>query len=135
VDGLYQRLTTIHQQPSEEINMTTIFAKIITGEIPADIVYQDELVTAFRDVNPQAPTHILIVPNKEIRTVNDLSAEDEQIAGRLLLVAKKLAAQEGIAENGYRLMINCNVHGGQEVFHLHMHLLGGRPLGPMLRHR
>ncbi len=113
--------------------MTTIFAKIIAGEIPADIVYRDELVTAFRDVNPQAPTHILIVPNKEIPTVNDLSAEDEQIAGRLLLVAQKLAAQEGIAEDGYRLMINCNAHGGQEVFHLHMHLLGGRPLGPMLR--
>ncbi|MCP4419936.1 MAG: HIT domain-containing protein [Chloroflexi bacterium] len=113
--------------------MTTIFAKIIAGEIPADIVYQDELVTAFRDVYPQAPTHILIVPNKEIGTVNDLTAEDEQIAGRLLLVAKKLAADEGIAEDGYRLMINCNAHGGQEVFHLHMHLLGGRPLGPMLR--
>ncbi len=113
--------------------MTTIFAKIIAGEIPADIVYQDELVTAFRDVNPQAPTHILIVPNKEIGTVNDLSAEDEQVAGRLLLVAKKLAAQEGIAEDGYRLMINCNAHGGQEVFHLHMHLLGGRPLGRMLQ--
>lgn len=113
--------------------MTTIFAKIIAGEIPADIVYQDELVTAFRDVNPQAPTHILIVPNKEIGTVNDLSAEDEQVAGRLLLVAKKLATQEGIAEDGYRLMINCNAHGGQEVFHLHMHLLGGRPLGRMLQ--
>lgn len=113
--------------------MTTIFAKIIAGEIPADIVYRDELVTAFRDVNPQAPTHILIVPNKEIPTVNDLSVEDEQVAGRLLLVAQKLAAQEGIAEDGYRLMINCNKHGGQEVFHLHVHLLGGRPLGPMLR--
>ncbi|VAW33907.1 YcfF/hinT protein: a purine nucleoside phosphoramidase [hydrothermal vent metagenome] len=113
--------------------MTTIFAKIIAGEIPADIVYQDELVTAFRDVNPQAPTHILIVPNKEIGTVNDLSAEDEQVAGRMLLVAKKLATQEGIAEDGYRLMINCNAHGGQEVFHLHMHLLGGRPLGRMLQ--
>jgi histidine triad (HIT) family protein len=115
--------------------MTTIFSKIIAGEIPADIVYQDDLVTAFRDINPQAPTHILIVPNKEIRTVNDLTEEDEQVAGRLLLVAKKLAAQEGIAEDGYRLMINCNQHGGQEVFHLHLHLLGGRPLGPMLVRR
>lgn len=113
--------------------MTTLFSKIIAGEIPADIVYQDELVTAFRDIQPQAPTHILIVPNKEIPTVNDLTAVDEQIAGRLLLVAQKLAAQEGIAEGGYRLMINCNAHGGQEVFHLHLHLLGGRPLGPMLR--
>ena len=115
--------------------MTTIFSKIISGEIPADIVYQDDLVTAFRDINPQAPTHILIVPNKEIPTVNDLTEADEQVAGRLLLVAKKLAAQEGIAEDGYRLMINCNQHGGQEVFHLHLHLLGGRPLGPMLVRR
>ncbi len=115
--------------------MTTIFSKIISGEIPADIVYQDELVTAFRDINPQAPTHILIVPNKEIPTVNDLTEEDEQVAGRLLLVAQKLAAQAGIAEDGYRLMINCNQHGGQEVFHLHLHLLGGRPLGPMLVRR
>ncbi|MCB8927123.1 MAG: HIT domain-containing protein [Ardenticatenaceae bacterium] len=115
--------------------MSTIFSKIISGEIPADVVYQDELVTAFRDINPQAPTHILIVPNKEIATVNDLEEEDEQVAGRLLLVAKKLAAQEGIAEDGYRLMINCNKHGGQEVFHIHLHLLGGRPLGPMLARR
>lgn len=115
--------------------MTTIFSKIIAGEIPADIVYQDEWVTAFRDINPQAPTHILIVPNKEIATVNDLDEEDVEAAGRLLLAAKKLAAQEGIAKDGYRLMINCNVHGGQEVFHIHMHLLGGRPLGPMLMRR
>ncbi len=115
--------------------MTTIFSKIIAGEIPADIVYQDDLVTAFRDINPQAPTHILIVPNKEIATVNDLDEADEQVAGRLLLVAKKLAAEEGIAEDGYRLLINCNEHGGQEVFHLHLHLLGGRPLGPMLSRR
>ena len=115
--------------------MSTIFSKIIAGDIPADIVYQDELVTAFRDINPQAPTHILIVPNKEIATVNELSEEDERVAGRLLQVAKKLAAQEGIAEDGYRLMINCNAHGGQEVFHVHMHLLGGRPLGPMLMRR
>ncbi len=110
----------------------TIFAKIVRGEIPADIVYQDELVTAFRDIHPQAPTHILIVPNKVIPTVNDLTAEDEQVAGRLLLTAQKLAQQEGIAESGYRLLINCNRDGGQEVFHLHLHLLGGRPLGPML---
>ena len=112
--------------------MTTIFSKIIAGELPGDIVYQDDLVTAFRDIHPQAPTHILIVPNKEIPTVNDLSAEDEQAAGRMLLVARQLAEEEGIAEDGYRLLINCNRHGGQEVYHLHMHLFGGRPLGPML---
>lgn len=112
--------------------MTTLFAKIISGEIPGDIVYQDDEVTAFRDIHPQAPTHILIVPNKVIPTVNDLTEEDQMVAGKMLLVAKKLAAEEGIAENGYRLLINCNAHGGQEVFHLHMHLIGGRPLGPML---
>ena len=112
--------------------MTTLFAKIVSGEIPGDIVYQDDLVTAFRDINPQAPTHILIVPNKVIPTVNDITAEDEQAVGRMLIVAGQLAKQEGIAEDGYRLMINCNDHGGQEVYHLHMHLLGGRPLGPML---
>ena len=112
--------------------MPTIFSRIINKEVPANIVYQDELVTAFRDINPQAPVHILIVPNKEIRTVNDLTEEDEKVAGRMLLVAKKLAAQEGIAEKGYRLIINCNEHGGQEVFHLHMHLMGGRSMGPMV---
>ena len=112
--------------------MPTIFSRIINKEVPANIVYQDELVTAFRDINPQVPVHILIVSNKEIRTVNDLTEEDEKVAGRMLLVAKKLAAQEGIAEKGYRLIINCNEHGGQEVFHLHMHLMGGRSMGPMV---
>jgi histidine triad (HIT) family protein len=112
--------------------MSTLFTKIIQGEIPADIVYQDDLVTAFRDINPLAPTHILIVPNKEIPTVNDLTEAEDKVAGRLLLVAAKLAEQEGIAESGYRLIVNCNKHGGQEVFHLHLHLIGGRYLGPML---
>jgi histidine triad (HIT) family protein len=112
--------------------MATIFSKIIAGEIPGDIVYRDELVTAFRDINPQAPTHILIVPNKEIATVNDLTPEDEQVMGRMLLAARQIAEQEGIAADGYRLIINCGVHGHQEVFHVHMHLVGGRPLGPML---
>ncbi len=113
--------------------MSTIFAKIIAGELPADVVYRDDLVTAFRDINPLAPTHILIVPNKIIPTVNDLTEDDERVAGRMFLVARKLAEQEGIAESGYRLLVNCNAHGGQEVFHLHMHLIGGRPLGPMLK--
>ena len=110
----------------------TIFSMIIRREIPSDIVYQDELVTAFRDINPQAPTHILIIPNKLIPTINDVTEEDELALGRLFTVAAKLAAQEGIAQDGYRLIVNCNQHGGQEVYHLHMHLLGGRPLGPML---
>jgi histidine triad (HIT) family protein len=113
----------------------TIFSKIIRKEIPAQIVYQDDLVTAFRDINPQAPTHILIVPNKVIPTVNDVTAEDELALGRLFTVAKRIAEQEGIAESGYRLLVNCNRDAGQEVYHLHMHIFGGRPLGPMLQKR
>ncbi len=110
----------------------TIFTKIIRREIPADILYQDELVTAFRDINAQAPTHLLIVPNRAIATVNDVQPEDELTMGRLFTVAAKLAKEAGIDQNGYRLIVNCNRDGGQEVYHLHMHLLGGRRLGPML---
>ena len=112
--------------------MTTIFARIIRAELPADIVYQDELVTDFRDIDPQAPTHVLIVPNRAIATVNDVTSDDEAALGRLFTVAARIAESEGIAEDGYRLIVNCNRHGGQEVYHLHMHLLGGRSLGPML---
>ena len=111
----------------------TIFSKIIRREIPADIVYEDDLVTAFRDINPQAPTHILIIPNKVIPTADDVSSEDELVLGRLFTAAAKIARDEGIAADGYRLIVNCRDHGGQEVYHLHMHLLGGRSLGPMLR--
>ncbi|TXH98574.1 MAG: purine nucleoside phosphoramidase [Rheinheimera sp.] len=110
----------------------TIFSKIIRREIPADILYQDELVTAFRDINPRAPTHILIIPNVLIPTANEVEPVHEAALGRLFTVARKLAAEAGIAENGYRLIVNCNQHGGQEVFHLHMHLVGGKALGPML---
>lgn len=109
-----------------------LFEKIIAGEIPSDMLYQDDYVTAFRDINPQAPIHILIIPNKNIPTVNAAEAEDEIVLGKLFLVAKKLAAELGIAEEGYRLIVNCNEYGGQDVFHLHMHLLGGRKLGKML---
>ena len=110
----------------------TIFGKIVRGEAAADIVFQDERVTAFRDINPQAPTHILIIPNKTIATVNDATQEDEAALGHLFIVAARLAEEEGIAEDGYRLIVNCNRHGGQIVFHLHMHLLGGRPMGRMV---
>ncbi|MCG7489098.1 purine nucleoside phosphoramidase [Vibrio sp. Of14-4] len=110
----------------------TIFSKIIRKEIPSDVVYQDELVTAFRDINPRAPSHILIIPNKLIPTTNDIEESDELTMGRMFTVARKLAKEEGIAEDGYRLIVNCNPHGGQEVYHIHMHLLGGRPLGPIL---
>ncbi|VEA64990.1 HIT-like protein HI_0961 [Serratia plymuthica] len=110
----------------------TIFSKIIRREIPADVVYQDELVTAFRDISPQAPTHILIIPNVLIPTVNDVTAEHEAALGRMIIAAAKIAEQEGIAEDGYRLIVNCNRHAGQEVYHIHMHLVGGRLLGPLL---
>jgi histidine triad (HIT) family protein len=112
--------------------MPSIFSKIIAKEIPADILYQDELVTAFRDISPQAPTHILIVPNREIPTLNDVTDADELALGRMLTVAKRLAAEQGIDQSGYRLILNCGEHGGQEVYHVHLHLLGGRRLGPML---
>ena len=110
----------------------TIFSKIIRREIPTDILYQDDLVTAFRDISPRAPSHILIVPNKIIPTINDIESNDEMALGRIFTVAKKLAEQEGVAEDGYRLIVNCNAYGGQEVYHIHMHLLGGKPLGPLL---
>lgn len=110
----------------------TIFSKIIRQEIPTPLLYQDELVSAFRDIAPRVSTHILIVPNKHIPTINDVTDADELTMGRMISVAKKLAKQEGIDESGYRLIINCNEDGGQEVFHIHMHLLGGKRLGTML---
>jgi len=113
--------------------MSTIFSKIISGEAPADIVYRDDRVICFRDISPQAPTHILIVPNEAIATVNDLTPEHADLVGHMVLVAKQLAAEEGIAERGYRLVVNVNPEGGQVVYHLHMHLIGGRPLGAMVR--
>ncbi len=114
-------------------NEETLFSKIVKGEIPADILFQDDRVTAFRDINPQAPTHILIIPNKIIPTVNDIGETDEALIGYMFIVARNLAKEEGIAEDGYRLLINCGSHGHQEVYHLHMHLVGGRPLGRMLK--
>ena len=112
--------------------MATLFEKIIAGELPADIVHRDERVVAFRDIHPQAPVHLLIVPVKPIPTANDIGDEDEALIGHLFTVARDLARAEGIAEDGYRLIMNCNRHGGQEVFHLHLHLIGGRPLGRMV---
>lgn len=110
----------------------TLFTRIVKGEIPADIVYQDDQVTAFRDIAPQAPTHLLVVPNRAIPTLDDVTPEDDETLGRMLRVATELARKEGIAEDGYRVIVNCRRHGGQEVYHIHLHLLGGRPLGPML---
>lgn len=103
-----------------------LFCKIREGEIPCDMVHETDDVMAFRDVNPQAPTHVLIVPRKHIATVNDLEGNDKDVVGNMLLAAKKIAADEGIAEDGYRLVMNCNAKAGQTVFHIHMHLIGGR---------
>ncbi|HEB97725.1 MAG TPA: histidine triad nucleotide-binding protein [Sedimenticola thiotaurini] len=106
-----------------------LFCKMIAGEIQPDVLYQDDDVLAFRDINPQAPFHALIVPKRHIATLNDLGEEDAELMGRLLLAAKRVAADAGIAEAGYRTLINCNAEGGQVVFHIHLHLLGGRPMG------
>ena len=114
--------------------MPTLFERIVAGDLPATIVYRDERVTAFRDIHPRAPTHILIVPNKPILTANDIGAEDEALVGHMVVVAAQLARSEGIADSGYRLIINCNRDSGMEVAHLHVHLLGGKPLGPMVGH-
>lgn len=110
----------------------TLFTKIINREIPADILYQDDRATAFRDIQPKAPSHVLIIPNKPIPSVNDVTEQDEADLGHLFVVAARIAEQEGVAENGYRLIVNCGDWGGQVVYHLHMHLLGGRPLGRMV---
>lgn len=112
--------------------MGTIFEKIIEGEIPADFIYRDEEIVAFQDVNPAAPVHVLIVPVRPIPTVDDIADEDLGLVGRMIGVGRDIARSEGIAEDGYRLILNCRGHGGQEVFHLHLHLIGGRPLGPMV---
>jgi histidine triad (HIT) family protein len=106
----------------------TIFGKIIRREIPADIVYEDDLALAFRDVNPQAPVHILVIPKQAIAKLSDAESKDHALMGHLLLTAKRVAEQEGLI-NGYRLVINTGADGGQTVYHLHLHILGGRELG------
>ncbi len=103
-----------------------LFCKMVAGEIAADVVYEDDDVLAFRDINPQAPTHVLVIPKEHLATINDLNSADAQIMGRLFLAAKKVAEQEGIAEVGYRTVMNCNEDAGQTVFHIHLHVLGGR---------
>lgn len=110
--------------------MASIFSRIIAGEIPGKFVYRDELVSAFWDISPRRKVHILIVPNKEIATVSDVTPEDEQMLGRMFTAARKIAEDLGIADSGYRLIVNCKEDGGQEVYHIHMHLLGGEKVGP-----
>ena len=117
---------------AEKIEKSSVFTKIINRELPATIVYEDEDIIAFVPIRLQAPVHLLIVPKKEIYTINDVSEEDTLLLGKLFLVAKKLAKEQGISETGYRLSMNINEDAGQSVFHLHMHLLGGKELGPMM---
>lgn len=103
-----------------------LFCKILDGEIPCEKLYENEQVIAFRDVNPQAPTHILVIPRKHISTINDLTADNKNIVGEMVLAAQAVAKQEGLEESGYRLVMNCNEGAGQTVFHIHLHVLGGR---------
>jgi histidine triad (HIT) family protein len=105
-----------------------IFCKIAAGEIPADKLYEDDHVVAFRDLGPQAPTHALLIPKAHIASINDLDVGNADIMGKLFLAAKQVAAAEGLAENGFRTVVNCNTEGGQTVYHLHVHLLGGRQM-------
>lgn len=107
----------------------TIFSKIINREIPADIVYEDDLALAFKDINPQAPFHVLIIPKQAIATVNDITQEQRELVGHLYWVAGEIARQNGYASEGYRLVMNCNEFGGQTVYHIHVHMLAGKPLG------
>ena len=109
--------------------MDCIFCKIIKGEIPSNKVYEDEEILAFRDINPVAPTHILVIPKKHIEYVTDLKEEDEALVGKIYRVINKIAKQEGIDESGFRIVVNCKEDGGQEVMHLHFHIIGGKKLG------
>ena len=106
-----------------------LFLKIIRREIPADIVYENDDVLAFRDIHAQAPVHVLIIPKVHIRTINDIAPEHAELIGKLFLAAREIAAEEGLSEEGYRVVMNCNEAAGQMVWHIHLHLLGGRPLG------
>lgn len=108
--------------------MNCLFCRIVNGEVPANIIYQDEDIIAFDDIYPKAPQHKLIIPRKHIATINDLFIEDMSLMGKMTLVAQKLAKDLNIADSGYRISINCNKDGGQMVYHLHMHLMGGKPI-------
>lgn len=112
--------------------MATLFTKIINREIPADIVYEDDDVIAFKDIAPVAPVHVLVVPKKEISTINDIADEDALLIGKVYRVIGKLAKEFELDKDGYRVVSNCNEHGGQTVFHIHFHLIGGKQLGTMV---
>ncbi len=108
------------------MNDTCVFCRIVAGKIPATVVYRDDLVVAFEDLHPQAPTHVLIVPREHLPTLNDVRPEHEALVGRMVRVAAEIAGERGHAAGGYRVVLNCNAAGGQTVFHIHLHLLGGR---------
>lgn len=108
--------------------MDCLFCSIIDKKIPADILYEDDKVVAFRDISPQAPTHFLVIPRRHIATLNDLQGDDCELVGHIVHTAKTIAAEQGLAEDGYRVTMNCNEQGGQTVYHIHMHVLGGRQL-------
>ena len=105
-----------------------LFCKMVRGEIKPDVVYEDDEILAFRDINPQGPVHILIIPKEHIPTLNDLEDRHVELMGKMFLTAKRIAQDENLASNGYRTVINCNRHGGQEVYHIHLHLIGGRQM-------
>jgi histidine triad (HIT) family protein len=109
--------------------MDCLFCKIAAGQIPAKKVYEDDRLVAFRDINPQAPVHVLIIPRKHVASLNAITAEDESLMGALTLAAQKIARDEGVADGGWRAVLNTGKDGGQTVFHVHLHVLGGRPLG------
>ena len=109
--------------------MDCLFCKIVAGEIPADIVYESDTALAFRDINPQAPVHVLVIPRKHIATINDIAEDEQALVGSLYTAAREIAAAEGIADDGYRAVMNCNESAGQSVFHIHLHVLGGKPMG------
>ncbi len=111
-----------------ELNQDCLFCKILAGDIPAEIIYESDTAIAFRDINPQAPTHVLIIPRKHVATINDIDKSDQEMVGSLYSAARDIAATEGIADEGYRAVMNCNEGAGQSVFHIHLHLLGGRAL-------
>ena len=109
-------------------NESCLFCKILAGDIPAEIIYESDTAIGFRDINPKAPTHVVIIPRKHIATINDIEPEDEQVVGSLFTAAKEIAEKEGHADAGYRVAMNCNEAAGQSVFHIHLHLLAGRSL-------
>lgn len=112
-----------------ELNSDCLFCKILAGDIPADIIYESDTAIAFRDINPQAPTHVLIIPRKHISTINEITTDDHAVVGSLYSAAQDIAVAEGFADEGYRAVMNCNAAAGQTVFHIHLHLLGGRSFG------